>query len=137
MKVSIEEKKAEALKRIKALRLHPNVAKEFEKDGTINFSEPPLGGLFWATDEDMERIRDFEARYDVLVYTGIRSYTNIGKMDSYLFVSDHKEEWATDNDDLKNDEVLAYVYNRDMPDCSEMGYIGIKSLITGGLVRTV
>ena len=135
MKISIEEQKAEALKRIKALKLHPNVVKEFEKDGTINFSEPPFGGLFWAKDDDMERIREFEEEYDALVYTGIRTFTNIGKMDSYLFVSKHKEEWDLDNAGIANGEVLAYVYNHDAPDCSEMGFIGIKSLISGGLVR--
>lgn len=136
MNVSLEEKKIEAVKRLKMMKLHPNVAKDFERKGLINFSEPPFGGLFWAKDDDLERIKEFEEKYNALVYTGIRSHTSIGDMDSYLFVSDYQDEWEMDRDGIKEGEVLAYVYNRTDPDCSEIGYIGIRSLVSGGLMRT-
>ena len=136
MNVSMEDKKVEAIKRLKMMNLHPNVATDFEDKGLINFSEPPIGGLFWAKDDDLERIRAFEKEYNALVYAGIRSFTNIGNMDSYLFVGDYPEEWEIDRQGIENGEVLAYVYNRTDPDCSELGYIGITTLISGGLRRT-
>lgn len=64
------------------------------------------------------------------------SYTTIGKMDSYLYVSDHREEWGDDRVGLENGEALCYVYNHDMPDCSEIGYIGIAKTNAAGLNRT-
>ena len=78
MNVSMEDKKVEAVKRLKMMKLHPNVAKEFEHKGLINFSEPPFGGLFWADKVDLERIRAFEKENNALVYAGIRNFTNIG-----------------------------------------------------------
>lgn len=135
MNVTNEDKKIEALKRIKELRLHPNVAKGFENSNLINFSVPPLGGLFWATEEDKERIKKFENEHNALVYTGIRSYTTIGQLDSYLFVSDYKEEWDMDNEGIRNGDILAYVYNHAAPDFSEIGYISIETLPSGGLLR--
>ena len=135
MNVSIEDKKVEAVKRLKMMNLHPNVATDFENKGLINFSEPPLGGLFWADEADLERIHAFEKEHNALVYAGIRSFTNIGNMDSYLFVGDYPEEWEIDRQGIEDGEVLAYVYNCTDPDCSELGYIGIKTLPSGGLAR--
>ena len=36
-----------------------------------------------------------------LVYVVIRSYTTIGKLDSYLFVSDYAEEWEVDRKNIR------------------------------------
>lgn len=134
--ISTEAKKAEAIKRMKMLGIFPETIKQFEQDGYVSISEPPVGAFFWAEGEDLERIKKFEAEYNALVYVVVRSYTTIGKMDSYLYVSDYEEEWPMDHDGIKSKEVLAYVYNHDAPDCSEIGYIGIGSTIAAGLRRT-
>ena len=52
-----------------------------------------------------------------------------------LYVSDHAEEWGLDWDGLKGMGPLAYVYNHDMPDCSEFGCIGIELSAAAGLPR--
>lgn len=57
-------------------------------------------------------------------------------MDAFLYISDHAEEWDAEREDLKNGETIAYVYNHDAPDCSELGYIGIEGTIAAGLRRT-
>lgn len=136
MNISVKEKKIEAVKRMKLLRIFPPTIKHFERDGFVSISEPPVGAHFWLEGEDLERVKEFEKKYDALVFTAIRSYTNIGKMDSFLFVSDYKEEWEQDIQDIKENMTLAYVYNHDMPDCSEMGCIGIAPTSAAGLRRT-
>lgn len=138
MRISIEEKKAEAIERMKALGIFPQTIKQFKDESYISISEPPLGAFYWAEGEDLERIRQFEAENDALVYVVIRSYTTIGKLDSYLFVSDYAEEWEVDRKNIREvgDGLLAYVYNHDAPECSEMGYIGIAPTDAAGLRRT-
>ena len=138
MRISIEEKKAEAIERMKALGIFPQTIQQFKNEDCISISEPPFGAFYWAEGEDLERIRQFEAENDALVYVVIRSYTTIGKLDSYLFVSDYAEEWEVDRKNIREvgDGLLAYVYNHDAPECSEMGYIGIAPTDAAGLRRT-
>ena len=138
MKISNEEKKAEAIERMKALGIFPQTIRQFERDGYVSISEPPFGAFYWAEGRDLEHIRQFEAEHNALVYMAIRSYTNIGKMDSYLFVSDYVEEWEADRQSIRNPDngLFAYVHNHDAPDCSEMGYIGVVPTVAAGLRRT-
>ena len=136
MNITKQDKKNEAIKRMQKLKYYSDAIELFRDNDIILFSEPPLGGLFNATDEDLIRIKEFEDKYNTLVYAGIRTFTNTGQMDSYLYVSDHKEEWDIERRDLLLDESVAYVFNHDMPDCSEIGSIGIKREISGGLQRT-
>ena len=138
MRISIEEKKAEAIERMKALGIFPQTIQQFKNEDCISISEPPFGAFYWAEGQDLERIRQFEAENDALVYVAIRSYTTIGKLDSYLFVSDYAEEWEVDRKNIREvgEGLLAYVYNHDAPECSEMGYIGIAPTAAAGLRRT-
>ena len=107
-----------------------------EREDLVSISEPPFGAFFWVDEEDKKRIQQFEQEYNALVFVVIRSYTNIGKMDSYLFVSDYREEeWEMDRDDLRHGQTCAYVYNHDAPDCSEIGAIGIVGTPAAGLCR--
>ena len=63
-------------------------------------------------------------------------YKELGKLDSYLFVGDYREEWFYDRQGFANDMAFAYVHSYDAPWCSEFGTIGIKRTIAAGLVRT-
>ena len=136
MNISTEKKKVEALDRMKKLGIYGPTIQQFAKSGKISFSEPPVGAFYWAEGEDLERIKEFERKYNALVFVAIRSFTSLGTMDSFLFVSDYPEEWEDDHRALKEGEAIAYVYNHDAPDCSEMGMIGIAPTIAAGLRRT-
>lgn len=136
MNISIERKKAEAIVRMKMLGIIPDAIRQFEQKGLVNRSEPPFGALFWVEGEDLERLHDFEKEHNVLVYAVIRSYYDIGRMDSYLFVSDYEEEWERDREELQNGSALAYVNNLDYDECSEFGGIGVKRSPAAGLLRT-
>lgn len=129
-----QKQKQEAIARMKLLKLHQNIIREFEQDDVINLSENG-GILFWLDEKQTEYVRNFEKNYDAVVYHVIHEYTNIGEMLSFLYVSDDKYEWGYDRDDLKKGYALAYVKNLDDEECSEFGTIGIKPQY-GGLIRT-
>ena len=127
MQVDIKTKKIEAVKRMKALGILPATIKEFENADRVNISEPPFGALYWADGEDLERIRRFEKQNNAVVFMVVRSYTSLGQMDSLLFVSDYPEEWDYDREDIKENRVLAYVFNLDMPQHVKMESTGRRS----------
>lgn len=133
MKRTVEKAKKEAIERMKILKLFKNVITDFKDDDRLNKSED-LGFLYWLYDEEEEMVKKFEKEHECVVYHVILSRTNIGTMYSLLYVSLDDEEWEEDRADLQNGQVLAYVVNKTDPECSEIGYIGIKPQI-GGLVR--
>ena len=134
MNVSREIKKAEAIKRMKAMHIYADAIKQFKDDDVVMVSEPPLGGLFWLSDDEKKIVQDFEQEHDVLVYLVVRAYTNFGKMDSFLYVSNYEDEWQMEMDDIADGYVMTYTINHDMPDCSEFGSIAYKS-VGGGVLR--
>ena len=134
MKVTREKKKEEAIKRMKALNIIDNAINQFKKDDIVMVTEPPFGALYWLEDDEKEMVRKFEEENNALVFMVVRAFTNFGKMDSLLFVSDYEEEWEMDNEAIVDGYVLSYTKNYDMPDCSEMGSIVVKPMF-GGLVR--
>lgn len=136
MNISREEKKIEAIERMKAWGIFAPIVKQFEKEDLISESAPPLGACFWLNEEQLARVREFEEKNNSLVYHVIHSYTNIGEMESYLFVSDYPEEWEMDRQDIGEGSQLVYVVNKDAPDCSEFGSIGIALTAAAGLRRT-
>ena len=136
MNIGIEEKKAEAVSRMKMLGIYPETIRQFEKEGYISRSEPPFGAYYWVEGEDLKALRKFEQEHDCLVYTVVRSYTSIGMMDSYLFVGDDREDWELDREDLKEGYAFTYTINRDNRELSEFGTIGIDLGYAAGLTRT-
>ena len=134
MKVTREKKKEEAIKRMKALGIINDAINQFKKDDIIMVSEPPLGGLYWLEDDEKKMVKEFEEENNALVYMIVRAFTQFGKMDSLLFISDYEEEWEMDMEDIADGYVLSYTKNYDAPWCSEMGSIVVKS-VGGGLLR--
>lgn len=136
MTISREEKKIEAIARMKLWGIYPPIRKQFEKEDIVSESAPPLGACYWLGGEQLARVRKFEEEHNALVYHVIHSFTNIGEMESYLYVSDYPEEWPQDRRDIKEGQQLVYVFNHDMPDCSEFGSIGVALTGAAGLRRT-
>ena len=132
MNISREIKKEEAIKRMKALGIFKQSIQQFKSD-MVSYSEP-TGANYWIDDEQKAIVKKFEEEYNALVYFGIRSYTEFGKLDSFLYVSDHEEEWEYDNEDIKDGYAYAYVHNYDVPEFSEIGGITVRERF-GGLVR--
>ncbi len=133
--VSTEEKKAEALDRMKELGIYSQTIEQFDKLGKISISEPPTGAFFWIDGEDLERVRKFEQQFNALVFVAIRSFTDIGVKDSFLFVSDYPEEWQDDRRLLKRGKVIAYVYNHSMLYSLDIRSISVQFTCAEGLRR--
>lgn len=131
---SIEEARTEAVKRLEVLKVHVNVLREFEEEGKLNKSER-LGILYWLNDEEQMMVKEFEKDAEAVVYHVIHQHTNIGEMYSLLYVSLEDGEWCIDQKDLASGQVLAYVINKTMPDCSEFGIVGVEPR-NGGIART-
>ena len=129
-----EKQKKEAVKRMRKLGMIAGVIKDFEKEDRLQQSENG-GMLYWIDDETKEAVKKFEEQYGGLVYHLIKSFTEIGIMYAMLYVSAHEEEWEYDMEDIEGRSVVAYVYNADHPELSELGGVSIRPSF-GGLVRT-
>ena len=134
MNIQIDIKKKEAIKRMKSLDIFAETIRQFKNEDLVSYSEPPLGANYWLDDEQKKIVKEFEEEYNALVYFAIRSYTQFGKVDTFLYVSDHKEEWEMDKEDLECGYAYAYVYNYDIPEYSEIGSVAVQNRF-GGLVR--
>ena len=127
------KQKQEALERMKMLKLHGNIIKEFDKEGIVNLSENG-GFLYWLDSDQQAIVDEFEAEHDALVYHVIHDFTELGELYSLLYVSKYEEEWEDERTDLKDGYVFVYAKNVDDDFCSEFGSIGVKPQF-GGLVR--
>lgn len=136
MNICVEEKKKEAVARMKKLGIFPETIRQFANDGLVSQSLPPVGACFWIEGEQLERVREFEKKYNALVYHVIHSFSNIGELENYLYVSDYPEEWEQDREDIEQKQQFCYVFNHDAPHCSEFGTIGIELTPAAGLCRT-
>lgn len=118
----MNNKKEEATYRMASLGLGKMV--DHFKEGKLFVSERGAMRLF--NEKEKAMVKDFEKKYDAVVYHLIHQWTNIGELYSLLYVSSYEEEWEADREDLNSDQCLAYVINIDMPRCSEFGSIGVK-----------
>ncbi len=118
-----EKMKKEAISRMNILNLHPNVIKEFSNSGKLNLYLN--AALYYLNDKQLARVQEFEQKYHV-----IQNHTQL----SFLYVSQHTEEWECDRRDLKDNCPLVYVANLTVKTCSEFGSIGIRPCI-GGIIR--
>ena len=135
MNISREEKKAEALRRMRKIGYWGRAREAFRKQDRVFVNDPPFGAVYDPEPELAEEIERFEKEHDALVYMVVRSFAEFGKMDSLLYVSDHKDEWELDDGDLDMNIAMSYTINYDMPDCSEFGSIGFRLGSGAGLVR--
>lgn len=132
---SLEKMKEEAIQRMQILKLHPMAIKDFKEYGEVGHSFR-TSGFCCLSEQKKNQVRQFEKEYGYLVYYLIDSYTLIGRMLSYLYVSSNEEEWEQDRQDLKDGCPIVYVENVDDKFIfSEFGSIGIE-LRNGGVIRT-
>ena len=138
----LTKQKQQAELRMKAMGYFSSARKEFLRDNLVSMSLPPLGGLYWVEGEELEEIRKWEQENNSLVYAVVRSYTDVGILDSYLFISPYEEEWEDELNVIEKTgnatgtyETIAYVLNRQNPNFSELGYIGIETTIAAGFKR--
>lgn len=129
----------EAVERLKLLRVSSNVIKDF-KNGTLYYSERQNsvfdGILYWLKKEQefVDIVKEFESKYDAIVYHAQLTHTEFGPLLSLLYVDKTQDEWTKDKEDIKNGQTIAYVVNTRY-DEKEFGYIGVAPR-NGGISRT-
>ena len=135
MNISKELKKAEAIKRMQILGLYKPYINLFKMSDEIFLSEMTGGVYEFHSDEDLvSKVKEFETKYNALVYHVIHTYTEFGELYNFLYVSDYEDEWELDNADITDGHVVAYVWNKTDEWLSELGGIGVKGKL-GGIVR--
>ncbi len=127
-----EEMKKEAINRMKTLKLHPNIIREFSNENKLNLSLN--GALCHLNDEQLARVQEFEQKYNALVYHVIYNHAPFGELLSFLYVSQYTYEWEYNQSDLQEGYPFVYVVNLTDETCSEFGHIGIQ-LCNGGVIR--
>ena len=139
--MSKEKQKQEALKRMKMLKLMPEVIKDFEKNNRVYYSERQNAMfnavLYWLDNEDkfVELVKEFEKKHNALVYHCQLTHLEFGDCLSLLYVSAQEEEWEQDRQYLNEGFPIVYVANLDYEEYSEFGSIGVKPSM-GGIART-
>ena len=129
-----EQKKAEAVSRMRLMGLRKEYIRDFEQSGKIHLSvgDETLPEL---TDKDMDMIHRFEREHDALVFLVVRADLGFCVMDSLFYVSRYEEEWPMEHEDLKDGYALTYTVNYQYPDCSEFGSIAFGRTPEGEIVR--
>ena len=127
--------KEQAVLRMKTLKLDKSCIKAFNH-GEVWLSEQ-TGGLYEFSDNKflVDLVKKFEKKYNAVVYHVIHTYTNFGELYNLLYVSNDKEEWEQDMEDIADGYVFVWCENVDEPMFSEFGTIGVASRF-GGLVRS-
>lgn len=128
-----ELQKREAIERLKILCFDDIFVDIFSR-GTRNLFSIDNGYLDFFGSNWEKRIKAVEEKYKVLVYHVMRSDTSFGKLLILLVVSDCKEDWKLEREQVKAFKPLAYVINLDDEACSEFGSVLVKPQ-NGGLVR--
>lgn len=137
--------KQEAINRLRLLQtkygLLENVINEFEKEDILYYSEyinkqcPAI--LYWVNNKEeyAQAIKKFEEEHNALVYHSILTHTVFGALLTLLYVTEEKELWQEDKEQLQEGLPLAYVVNLDDDNYSEFGGIQITGAM-GGILRT-
>ena len=117
--------KEEAVFRMKKIGLPDEVITQFEENGVISRSCP--GGGYAPTDgEQQSFIKELEEVGHILIYFVIRSETGIGEIDSYLYVFDDEERWASERTELENGIADAYFHVHKAPRYSVFCTVGFE-----------
>lgn len=139
-----EKQVNEALARIDTLvkecGLNPKVG-EYFKQGKLYYSYITGGGFIGSIDtitydpRYAKAVKQFESEFrDCMVYHVIETRTHFGLMLSMLYVGPDEDEWEGQR--LDGHDIIAYVFNVDEPDCSDIGYIRVDGFGgSGALVR--
>lgn len=134
MSMNKEIKKREAIERMNMLKLHKNVINDFVQNNKLNVSENN-GALYWINDKWKSLVEKFEKKHNAVVYHLIHNNVNGDEHLSFLYVSDHPDEWETDREDIKNGCPIVCVVNLTYELYFEIGSIGIVQK-SGGVIRT-
>lgn len=125
---SIEEMREEAILRMKAISLYPEIIRYFEEEGEPQVYEPPLGAGYALEEDELEELHQTESARGILIWGVIRLFTKFNRedvtIDHYLFVSGNKADWDQERHDLYEGMPFVYTTMKEFP-VKDYGHINI------------
>lgn len=128
--------KQEAVKRMNLLGLSAKIIQSFREHRKIYIWNDETMKLLALNTFEQKIVSNFERKHRCVVYYAMCTSTNFGELISFLFVTPYENEWNIERRDLKENRTIAYVYNTETPEFSEIGYIEFKPSADGNLRRT-
>ena len=138
MKISRDEKKIEALRRMAEIGISPRIIERFEKKDKVVLCDPKASRLNSLRGRVLDCVEQFEYWHDALVYMVVRNYytyDNRRAEDNYLYVSDNREEWPNERKTLKERKIRVYVHDDVAPDLSRIKSVNFELTAAGGLAK--
>lgn len=134
-----DDMKTEAVQRMRLMKIIDQTIKDFVDEEKLTYSQNGMNYWLIQGEEDQDKpilkaIATMKEKGH-LPYFLLFTPTTLGNMWSIFYINESDEEWELDNQGLASGEQLVYVFNEDLPDCSEYGYINFKPAF-GGVVRT-
>ena len=118
---SREEMKAEALERMKKMKLDDLIIKAFEKSNKILCSDGEK--IIGVPENILKKIKEFEGNYGNLVFHVI--HQKVFDFENYdlCYVSIYPDDWEFENSILKDNQMIVRGENISIPDFSESGIV--------------
>ena len=119
--------KQEAVRRMKVLKISPEVVGNFKKDGTIYYSENMgawLRGILFKLSNHpkwLSRVKKFEEETGYLVYHAVLTHFTFGDVLDLLYVYDQEEMWEDEQKELEQGYADIYAINLSDESLSEFG----------------
>lgn len=133
-KATLEEMRDEAVRRLKILGAEQWQIKLLEEKNQYTWHSeqkiPQHELLRFQTE-----LSDLQKKFHFFGYLVIRSKIMNFNLDSILMVSEEKDDWEIERENLKNGIAFAYVVNNDEPVFSEFGSITVTKNPNGSFIR--
>lgn len=127
-RATIDEMREEAVSRMKAISLYPEIIEYFEKEGKPQVYEPPQGAGYALEEDELDEVHETESARSILILGVIRLFTKLRGVDTtidhYLFVSDNKDDWEDERRDLNDGTPFVYTTIKEYP-LKDYGHIEI------------
>lgn len=129
---SRESMKFEAIKRMHELELEQAAIDDFNLRDKLVCSD--YGILKDVPEEIKQRIKNWESKYNNLVYHVIHSHVYGQEFYDCLSVSCYEDDWLYENKSLLDGWPMSHSFNLSIPDFTESGTIFVKEY-NGTLMR--
>lgn len=125
---SPEEMIQEAIERMNSINMNPDIIADFEDSKMPQVFEPPYGASYYLEEDEEEMVRITEDRYHVLVWGIVRCFMSYNRketaVDCMLTVSNNKNEWKQEREDLLNMNPFVYTFMKEHS-IRDHGYINL------------
>ena len=136
-----EQMQAEAIKRLKTLKVCSDFISCFKRDKYVTMFEPPFGAGYWTWqyDDITNKINEIEASGDKLVYAVTHEFTEFGEIYDFLIVTNEESEWPYEFSEYNTNAYYAFAYcwNKTDETFSEYGDIVIKPIAPSGGIKRI